>query len=198
MLQLNFFAWATAPVFRARYLTWDGIQTGRSSWAEKVSQSSATPPSASSHFPLSRLFPFFFAFHFGICLAGASSHGSINLLKTPLLPARIHLAGQALFLCCFPLAHPRRAQQGWVDLQEIRAWLRVPGQPWGSCCGRSRWGIQHPRLCSTFLCHGSAAKDRVLFPSLSPFPLLAPNVAPPRCQVSALLPRTFTQQWHPD
>lgn len=31
---------------------------------------------------------------------------------------------------------------------------------------------------------------------LSPFPLLAPSAAPPRCQVSSLLPRTFTLQWH--
>lgn len=83
-----------------------------------------------------------------------------------------------------------------MDVQEIRAWLHVPGQPWGSCCGRSLWGIQYPRLRSIFLCPGSAAKDRALFPSLSPFPLLAPNAASPRCQVSTLLPRTFTQQWH--
>ena len=65
-------------------------------------------------------------------------------------------------------AHLRRGQQGWVDLREIRAWLRVPGQPWGSCCGRSRRGNKYPRLHSIVLCHGSAAKDRVLFPSSPP------------------------------
>lgn len=55
----------------------------------------------------------------------------------------------------------------------------MPGQPCSSCCGRSRWGNQYPRLRSTFLCHGSAAKDRALFPSSPPLlPLHWPQTQP--------------------
>lgn len=96
---------------------------------------------------------------------------------------------------CWPQAHPCWGQQGWVDLQEVRTWLNVPGQPWAGVV-EGLPGESNTRLHSIFPCPGSAAKDRALFPSLSPFPLLAPNAAPPRCQVSTLLPRTFTQQWH--
>lgn len=126
------------------------------------------------------------------------------MLKTPELPAQTHLAGWALLWCCFLVNPTLSAGHGHIPTGVSRAGqiCRRPepgcmclASP-GLCCGRSPWGIQYPRLHSTFLCPGSAAKDRALFPSLSPFPLLAPDTAPPRCQVSTLLPRTFTQQQH--
>lgn len=103
-------------------------------------------------------------------------------------------AGTALVLLFSrPHAHPR-----W-GVREIRAWLRVPGQPRGWCCGRSRLGkpippasfhIPLPRQ------HGQGPCAISQLPS-SPSPPLAPKAAPPRCQVSTLLPRTVapsTQQ----
>lgn len=96
---------------------------------------------------------------------------------SPNLPS---LAGTALVLLfSWTHVHPCQGQQGWVDLQKIRVWLRVPSQPWDSCCGRSRWGNQYPQLHSIFLCHGSAAKDRALFPSSpSLLPLCWPQTQP--------------------
>lgn len=79
-------------------------------------------PRAQVHFPVHLhafqcqvffLFSFFFIFSFGICLSGVSSHGNINLLKTPLLPARVHLAAWALFLHCSSPGH--RHIPAWVS-----------------------------------------------------------------------------------
>lgn len=145
-------------------------------------------PTAQVHFIISLLFffPFFFIFSFGICLAGASIHGNINALKIPRLPAQLHL-GQARLLSCFLLA------TGWA--QQITARLHVPGQPWAGVVeglsGESNTPGSIPSSCAP------AARPRtVCYSPASPFPLLAPNTAPPRCQVPTLLPRTSTQPWH--
>lgn len=93
------------------------------------------------------------------------------------LPSRVGTGLVLLF--SWTHAHLRRGQRCWVGLQEIRAWLLVPSQAWGSCCGRSHWGNQYPGLRSTFLCHSSAAKDRALFPSSPPLlPLRWPQTRP--------------------
>lgn len=112
------------------------------------------------------------------------------------LPSRVGTG--LVLLSSWTHAHLRRGQRCWVGLQEIRAWLLVPSQAWGSCCGRSHWGNQYPGLRSTFLCHSSAAKDRALFPSSPPLlPLRWPQTRPLLAARSPhSLPRTVTQWWH--
>lgn len=141
--------------------------------AGKVSQGSGTLPGACLHFQKR----FFFNFLFGnLPGCGFQPLKFIHLLKTPLLPARICLLRQAPLLYCSSPGHtyiPSRVSRArWIFR---RSELHVPSQPWGSCCGRPHWGNQYPRLHSIFLCHGSVAKDRVLFPSSLP---LAPNAVP--------------------
>lgn len=158
-------------------------------------------PRAQVHFPVHlhafqcqvfSLFFFFFIFSFGICLDGASSLGNTNVLKTALLPAQIHLAGQALLLYSGSVA-----LGGFAGDQSVAAcaWPAL-----GSCCGRSPWGIQYPGLHSTFLCHGSAAKDHALFPA-SLLSLCWPQTRPllaARSPLSSPGPSHSSGTKHPD
>lgn len=118
-----------------------------------------------------RLFPFssfFFIFSFGICLAGASSRGNNNVLKPPLLPAQIHLAGRALLL-----------HSGSAALSGSTGDQSVAASAWpalGSCCGRSPWGIQYPP--ASF--HLPVPRQRGQGPCAISQPLSFPSAGPKR------------------
>lgn len=207
MLQLNFLPEPQHQFLDLLFdMRWDMIWQELTGW-EAVPQLRYT-----SWFPVSGLFPvvyfpFFFIPSFGICLAGASSHGNINVLKTPRLPAQTHRAGQAqllscFLLSCFPLScfllatgwaqrACRRSQRGCMCLASpgLVLWKVSLGNP-------------IPWLLSIFLCPGSAAKDRVLFPSLS-FPSAGPKHgpsslpgphSPPQDLHTALAPNTRTKR----
>lgn len=165
-------------------------------------------PRAQVHFPVHLhafqcqvffLFSFFFIFSFGIFLSGVSSHGNINLLKTPLLPARVHLAARALFLHCSSPGH--RHIPAWVS----RAGWMCRRSERGCMCLASPGARAVEGLSGESNTPGSvpsssapAARPRTVryFPA-SLLSLCWPQTRPPpRCQVSTLLPRTFTQQWH--
>lgn len=194
---MGFFAWAAASVSWTCSLTWDGM------WLAGVHRGWAAVPELSYTsqciFMIYLLFLFkFYIWEFSwLWLPATETSLSARdpTAASPNLPSR-----WAWLSYCSSPRH-RHIPTGSVGLGGFAGDQSMAACAWPAL-GLVLWKVLLGNPIPPASCHILLPQQHSQGPCpisqllSSRSPLLAPNMAPPHCQVSTLLPRTFTQWWH--